>query len=634
MNITKYLDMYLEEGRSHVATIRAGLNTSDGALSADINELFRQAHSLKGMAASMGFTPTSSLAHGLESLFAVWRDGTTPSDDQIKTAVEAVDLLDAMLDDVQQNGNDSALAERASSVERNIGQGDGNATPAPSKWSLETREEKTGRERTSPPAEVPGMKLKVYVDPASPLPAARFLVVSKKLKSGFGEVTMAPELAEIQRGNLYTAIFSLPAGSKAKEAAHAIESLPEISRVELLETEPVRRTAGGKHSLVRSVRVSIDDLDLLLNQTGDLIYNLNIFESGLPSDEKRRFRFWLENYRSRLNRQFEQVLSARLVPFQVLVDRVGRTIRQLSSAMAKEVRFEYEGADQRVDGTLLEKLLDPLLHLTRNAIDHGLESAEERISAGKPESGLIRLEIRPEADAILVILSDDGRGMDVPAIRREAVERGLYTQTQAARLDEAQLLNLLTTPAFSTRKEVTEVSGRGVGLDVVRSAVESLSGHLNMESTSGKGSTFTLVIPSAVTLTDILVFGWEGVEARFGIPNSQIRHIHPLSNHQLTWVGEKRCLKNGEELLPVVPWKPGPVGKDGYGLEFASGEGRRVLLVSSVYQTEKVMILPWGPPLEMVPGWMGGALLATGDLAFVLDARVISKRIGEVADVQ
>lgn len=634
MNISQYLDMYLEEGRSHVAVMRTGLNPSGGAVTADINELFRQAHSLKGMAASMGFTSTSSLAHSLESLFALWRDGAPHEEEQVKTAVEAVDMLDAMLDEVQQNSSDSALADKANVIKKRIGQGEQEAVPAPAKWSLENSEKKTLPEDASPPGEAEAVKLKVHVDSASPLPTARFLVVLQKLKGRFGKVAMEPELAKIQSGNLYTATFTVPAGSEVKEAAHLVEALPEVSGVELIETAPVRQAVKDRHSLVRSVRVSIDDLDSLLNQTGDLIYNMNIFESELSSDEKRRFRFWLENYRSRLNRQFEQVLSARLVSFQVLVDRVGRTIRQLSSKMTKEVVFEYEGADQRVDGTLLEKLLDPLLHLARNAIDHGLESREERLAAGKPESGLIKLEIRPEADAILVILTDDGRGMDVPAIRREAVERGLFSQTQAARLDEAQLLNLLTTPAFTTRKEITEVSGRGVGLDVVRSAVESLGGHLDMESRSGHGTTFTLVIPSAVTLTDTLVFGWEGVESRFGIPTSQIRHIYPLSGHTLTWAGEKRCLKAGDELLPVLPWKPGPVGRDGYALGLISGEGLCALLVSSVYQTEKVMILPWGPPLEMVPGWMGGALLSTGELAFVLDARVLAKKIGEVADVQ
>jgi len=175
---------------------------------------------------------------------------------------------------------------------------------------------------------------------------------------------------------------------------------------------------------------------------------------------------------------------------------------------------------------------------------------------------------------------------------------------------------------------VTEVSGRGVGLDVVRSAIESAGGHLEMDSEQGKGSRFTLVVPSATTLTRVLVFGWDdGV--RYALPASQICHLYPLSNFPLVWSGSERFLQVGDELLPVLGWRPGPVGRDGVGLRVAAPGRDRVLLVSRVYQGERVAIMPWGQPLEMVSEWTGGALLSTGEIAYVMDGRVLVNREGD-----
>jgi two-component system chemotaxis sensor kinase CheA len=268
------------------------------------------------------------------------------------------------------------------------------------------------------------------------------------------------------------------------------------------------------------------------------------------------------------------------------------------------------------------------VHLVRNAVDHGLEPTARRCELGKPEEGSLRLVIARDSESLLISVEDDGCGVDVEAIRQAAVERGLYSAQEAATLDRASLFDLLTRPAFTTRREVTEVSGRGVGLDVVRSAVESLGGHLEMESEKGKGGRFTLVIPSATTLTRVLVFGWDdGI--RFALPASQIRRIYPLSTFPLVWSGSDRCLQAGEELLPVLRWRPGPVGREGAALRILS-EGRdRVLLVSRLYQGERVVVLPWGHPLEMVSEWMGGALLSTGEIAYVLDGRVLAKREGD-----
>ena len=394
--------------------------------------------------------------------------------------------------------------------------------------------------------------------------------------------------------------------------------------MELEEAQEARPRPDA--ALVRSLTVASEDMDALLNHAADLLHHLTGLETALTPPEARRHRFWVEAHRSRIQRLFDQVLSARLVPFEVLSERVARGARDVEARLGKKVRFETEGVDQAVDRSLLEKLLDPLTHLVRNAVDHGIEAPEERVRAGKPEAGRLQLTVHREADALIVSLADDGRGMDPEAIRRAAVERGLFTVQEASLLDTPRLFRLLTTPAFSTRSEVTEVSGRGVGLDVVLASVESLGGHLDIASEQGKGSTFTLVIPSAATLTRILTFGWDAVPARLALPTSQVLHIYPLASHPLVWAGSRRCLQAGEELLPVLGWRLGPVGRDGCAMRLASPAGDRVLLVSRVHQTERVVVQPLGPPLDRVPGWVGAALLTTGHIAYVLDARVLVRR--------
>ncbi len=633
MDLSKFCDLYIEEGREHSAKLSSGLRSPNPAESSTVNELFRHAHSLKGMAASMSFTPTSSLAHSLESLLALWREGKGPTPEQRKAAIRAADTLEALMDVVQENGNDSSLSGVASSVEKEVLAVYAEAGAAVAAVAQPSVPAGTAADTPAAPVGNDFARLKVSIDPSSPLPAARLLVVFKKLKETHDGCRIEPDIADIQRKNLKAAIFLLPPNARLKEVARSIKKLPEVTEVGLEEAPAKSADAVQDHRLIRSVRVSTPDLDLLLNQTGDLLCHLNEFEASLSKEEKKRHRFWLESHRSRMNRQYERVLSVRLIPFDVLVERVGRTIRELSEKLSKQVRFEAEGADQRIDSTILERLLDPLLHLVRNALDHGLETREERLASGKAPEGLIRLELRREADAFIVSLSDDGRGIDTEAVRRTAVDRGLYSPTDAAGLAPDKLLLLLTTPAFTTRKKVTQVSGRGVGLDVVRSAAESLGGHLDMESERGSGSRFTIVVPSAVTLTNTLIFGWKNLSSRFALPTSQIRHIYPLSRHPLEWSGNVRCLQTGEELLPILPWRPGPVGREGFGLGIAAGKEQKILLISSVYQAEKVMILPWRPPLEMVPGWIGGALLSTGELAYVLDGRVLVKRSEETADV-
>lgn len=627
MDLAKYLDLYLTEGREHLSQMRKGLPAEGPVPAEGVNDLFRHAHSLKGMAASMGFEATARLAHQLETLLNLWRKGQDATPGQVRMAVAAVDVLDSCLDEAQRSSSDAALdaeVERAATALQESGgpaSQDGKPpAPVPPPSSSEPAIPPDGSRFRS--------RLKVAIDPACPLPVARLMVVYERLRSEIPDCVMDPSLEEARRECVRAAAFWVPEEGALKDLARAVKDMPDVASVELERAEPAVARQESGASLVQSLRVPAEDLDELRAMTSESLYRLNQFESSMSSEERKRHHFWLESERAHLNRLFDRVLAMRLVSFDALVDRLGRTAREVSGRLGRPVRLEVSGADERVDRGLLERLLDPLIHLIRNAVDHGLEPAEDRRRAGKPAEGVIKLDIHRESEALLVSLEDDGRGIDAEVIRQAAVERGLFPPQEAALMDRSHLLNLLTAPAFSTRREVTELSGRGVGLDVVRSSVESVGGHLEMASEPGKGSRFTLVIPSATTLTRILVFGWEdGV--RYGLPASQIRHLYSLASVPLVWSGDRRFLQAGEELLPVLNWRQGPVGREGVALRLVAPERDRILLVSKVYQGERVVIMPWGPPLEMVSEWMGGALLATGEIAYILDGRVLVQREGE-----
>jgi len=622
MDLDKYRELYLSESREHLSRLRGLLeDLLKGSGIESVHDLFRHAHSLKGMAASMGFTATGDLAHSLENLFDLWRKGSPPLPPQVEAALRASDALEALLDAVRDTASDELAAPEAAAAGEGL-----RVTGAP-----EAPGSRPAPPATPPPSPEPSgaLRLAVSIDGASVLPAARVLVVAQKVREVFPEARMDPDLATLQQTNGRQVQFHLPEDPRVRDLARAVESLPEVAAVS------IQRASGGDRApeatIVRDLRVPARDLDALLNQTADLLHGLNQFEAGLGESGRRAHGLWLDAHRARLGRLYDQVLTIRLVPFEPLVEHLQRTVRELGSRLGKRARLEAAGAEEKLDRGLLERLRDPLLHLVRNALDHGIEDAAGRAAAGKPADGLLRIEVRRDAEALLVTLTDDGRGINAEEIRQAAVERGILTAQESSLLDEARLFDLLTLPAFSTRREVTEVSGRGVGLDVVRAAVESLGGHLEIRSAPGRGSVFTLVIPSAVALTRVLVFAWDPGGARFCLPASQVSRIYPLSSHALTWSGSRQLLVDGESLLPVLPWRLGPVGRDGFGLRLTLEGADRVLLVGSVFQIERVVIQPLGPPLDMVPEWMGGALLATGEVAYVLDGRVVARRSEEEA---
>lgn len=624
MDPNKYIELYFSEGLEHLSSLTKGLAPDGGLTKESVSELFRSAHSLKGMAAAMGFDSTSRLSHGLENILGKWRGGAVPDGEEREMALRATDLLHRLFELVRSSGNDSGLEDEVAAWLSSNGGTESIHAPR------ETPFQAAGPEPPAPasPSKQGAVRIKVSIDPESQLPAARLLVVFQKVKSLFPDCEISPPLAELQRSGVKTAEFGVSEHPELRNLARQIQSLPEVAHVEISAEE----AAESKGSLVSTLRLSASTLDEMLVRISHMLYHMTTLEQALPEAERRRQKFWLESHRSQLHQLYNGILEARLVSFDSLIERLERAVRDLSSRTGKPLRFRVEGKGEKVDKLLLEKLLDPLMHLVRNGADHGIESPAERNSAGKPSEGTLLLKIKREGEKLTIIFEDDGKGLDVDSIRENAVKRGIISPDRLETLTKRQLLELITLPSFSTKTEVTQISGRGVGLDVVRSAVESLGGTLELESEKGKGSKFFLIFPSAVTLTEVLVFSW-GPEFNFAIPASQVTKLYPLSQYQIAWVEGTKKLRVDDSFLEILDFRLSPVGKSGIAVGLDLGSRETVLLVSQVKQTEKVVILPWGPPLERVPHLIGGALLSTGEIVYILDGVTLAREETEAINV-
>jgi two-component system, chemotaxis family, sensor kinase CheA len=622
MDQNKYIQLYLSEGREHLSSLTSGLASEKGIKQESISELFRNAHSLKGMAAAMSFESTSRLAHELENILGVWRSGGVPAPADKERALRATDLLESLFQEVEKKGNDSGLESEVAEWFNAKGTGvKEENTEKPRQFELEPEK----------PAELPKSKtlrIKVAIDPESQLPAARLLIVFQKIKSVFESSQMIPPLSEIQKSGLKSADFTVSEHPELKNLARLIQALPEVVQVEIMGAD----AGETKGSLVSTIRLPASTLDDLLVRISHLLYHMNTLETALPPEEKRSQKFWLESHRSQLHQLYNEILEARLVSFDSLIERLERAVRDLSSRTGKKLKLKVEGKGEKVDKLLLEKLLDPLMHLVRNGADHGIEAPEDRKKTAKPAEGTLFLTIKREGEKLTIVFEDDGKGLDIEGIKESALMRGIINRDKAEKLSTREILELITLPSFSTKTEVTQISGRGVGLDVVRSSVESLGGKLEMESEKGKGSKFLLIFPSAVTLTEVLVFSWSP-DLSFAIPTSQVTKLYPLTQYPISWVEGTKKLRVDDRFLDILNFRLLPVGKSGIavGLEIESREV--VLLVSEVKQTERVVVLPWGSPLERIPHLIGGALLTTGEIVFILDGASLAREEMEAINV-
>lgn len=629
MDMARYTTLFLAEAEDHLRQSDEMVHSleRDGDCRENLHALFRHLHSLKGMAATMGFGDMSRISHALEDLLDRSRkdtaNGAVPGEDlvlvsnglaYIRTMVRAVgggrsldspdaaalaDLIRRRLAEPRPATPPQAAPLPTRSDEASEPQEDGKTA-----WEIELRMDDEGAGSTGKVVDLVNRLGALgsvrHISP--PLPCAG--------QSGFGKRISLLLESSLSRKDLENAMSTL-------KAIQSYRLAPGPAG------KPAKRT--GTRS-ARFVRVRADLLDRLMENSLELTLAheklSGILEGARDPGQIRS----LQRCRQLVENQYSTLTELRLVPFESVANRIRAGVDALSTRQGKKIRFRMEGLMVRLDRSLLESLVDPLLHIMRNAIDHGIESAEARVASGKSPEGTISLRLTREGNEVRFTIEDDGCGMSTDELRERAVELEFMTREQAGRLSGRECYFLVTLPGFSTVSRVGEVSGRGVGMDVVRSEVESLGGRLEISSGPGKGTLFALELPQSMAIIQALLVRCR--RSLYAVPVASISRTLAVRDAGLVREGDRLFLSSwgGGEPLPVIRMNPDdePSSLAAAVALLPPGGRGEAILVDEVLGRREVLVRPLDPPLRMLKEYSGAAMLGDGSIALVIDPRNLS----------
>jgi two-component system chemotaxis sensor kinase CheA len=632
------LELFVTEAEENIANLENGLlrleREGDAAL---VAELFRYAHTLKGSAGAAGLVEMSQLAHAMENLLDEVRNGKrNVTSELVDTLLECVDVLRAMvlaLRDGEKQPDPSLLVRKLSA------------------FSEEQRNQSdTSDQKVSMSSGGICATLNIFIKPECPMPSARafqaYLIMSR-----YGEITsLDPPVSEIQAGR---AKYRLVAQVKLPDDNSLSEMEQELTRFGDLVVEVQRQKDGQKISEIvtaqrevetsaapqaelQSVRVSIEQMDALLNLVGELVIERARLERGVRKVAELNGNGIAEELQgvtervSRIVSQLQEALTrTRMVPLNVVFARFPRLVRELARSMNKRVQLKIEGEDTEIDRALVEKLNECLVHLIRNAIDHGIEPPDERTAAGKPPEGLMEISASQSEGSVIVVVRDDGRGIDPNKIRRKAIERGLLTEEQASSLSDDDAIQFIFRSGFSTKEEVSEVSGRGVGMDAVKAAMEQIGGTIDLHSQIGAGTTVTLRLPLTLAIIPALLVRVGG--RLFALPMHSVTEVLDLQRSDIQEIG------TGEKVL-VLRGNPLPLfslakllgipngGTEGTGVIVRQQEKLIAMSVEGVEGKDEIVIKPLGYPLHNLRSFIGATILGDGSIALIVDLNGLTIR--------
>ncbi len=639
-DLSKYLALYVSESREHVDALSAGLvrlEQPDGVSQAPAgfaDELFRHAHSLKGMAAAMQQDGIALLAHRAEDVLGAFRArGEVPGAEGIDLLLSVTDALGGMIQEAGAGGRPAASEELVARLGA-LQSSSVSTRPAPA------IDEPAPPAAPEPPPGLRRIRVEVAVAEGSRAPSIRGFLVVKRLE-GIGTIASSrPSGEELRAGRMpgRTLSVEVDTGEPIAEVERTLAQISELASVRVEEggaaaaappPEPPLRSApepAAGTEPVRTVRVRAEMLDGFLDVAGELLLatsRLRELGKAMPEGLRRAHDEGVDRLQAITKDLHGRVMAARMTPLTALSDRLPRAARDLARRTGKQVEVVMTGSEIEVDRALLDEVSDPVLHLLRNAVDHGIETAAYRIAAGKRPTGRIEVSARRERDRVILEVSDDGQGMDAGALRRAAVARGAIAVEAAASLTDAEALLLCCLPGVSTSQEVTDVSGRGVGMDAVRRSVESLSGTLSVESRRGEGTRFTLRLPLTVAMQPVLLVR-VGSEV-LAIPVSKVHGAAHARLETLERVDGTPQFVFGDGTVPVLDLgsligaRGAPAGERRSVVVTDSESGRIGLAVDQLIGQQDAVLKPLHGPLALVPGLSAVTVLGNGRPVFVLD---------------
>ena len=682
MDVSQYLEIFVEETKEHLQSLNDNILVleNEPENKDTINEIFRSAHSLKGMAGTMGYKRMQTLTHDMENVFSEIRnDKLKVTSDLVDILFQCLDALEAYLDNIintQDEGTDdnaaiikllndylnggSGVAEQAApqAAQAAPQTADGVVTDF-SKVNFADFEQHAIMEAGTKNLNVYGVHVKI--DPSCILKAARAFLVFKSVEE-LGEIIKSiPSAQDIEdeKFDLDFDIFVITGESldkvlatvrnvsEIKDAEGSIIKLDEKKEEKPEETEKTEsakpatvpkagkpanpQPAKGKPVVNRSVRVDIDKLDVLMNLVSELIIAKNGLVSAAATsntEENQSVNEQIEYLERVTTNLHESVMNVRMVPIETVVNRFPRMIRDLSKKLDKKMELYMTGEETELDRTVIDEIGDPLMHLLRNSTDHGLESAEVRRERGKDEIGTIFLNAFQDGNNVVIEVGDDGNGIDIEKVKSKAIERGTITPEQAEVMSDKEVIDLLFLPSFSTSEKITDVSGRGVGLDVVKSKIESLGGVVECKSVLGEGSTFTIRLPLTLAIIQALMVKLGNEQYAIALGSIQTIEDIPLSD--IKYVQGKEVINLRGNIIPIirlgelldVPDRTEP-DESLIVVVIKKGDKQAGLVVDSLVGQMEIVIKSLGKYININKMISGATILGDGEVALIIDANAI-----------
>lgn len=673
----EYLSVFIDESKEYVQLLNESLlelekNTSDME---QINRAFRALHTLKGMAGTMGFEVLAKLCHRMESYLDGARSSKIKiSSNELDFLFAGLDMIDKMIQNIVNNGTDEIpddVNSLASIFERIAA---GEKVESKSAISAEKKDDNFGnfkklseerRNKEATPQvgsdsfaseiirdvldeankrKIPAYNVVINLQEGTQLKSARMYMVFHTLEElGVDIIKSIPSVEDIEAEKFDLTVELMCVGNVSQEKIY--EKIMKISEIKSVIVRPIEEkerviesneneeqsTDNGKQKgeeqkktkITQTVRVDIEKLDTLMNLMGELViarsriadilkkYNIKEVDESLA--QLSRITLDLQNV----------VMKVRMVPIEFVFNRFPRMVRDLSRSLNKEINFVMEGEETELDRTFVEVIGDPLVHLIRNAIDHGIETKEERISNGKTPIGTVKISARHEGNNVVIEVEDDGRGMNREKIMRKAIEKGLITEERAIGMPDEKIFEYVFLPGFSTKDEVSELSGRGVGMDVVKSTVDSLNGTVSLESKLGKGTKVTIRLPLTLAIIQALLIKVN--KYVYAIPISIIDSTLNISSKDIRVVQNEEVIVIRGEVIPLVKlWRV-------FGMEHEetpkemnvvvvkAGVRKYGLTVDTLIGQEDIVIKSLGKIFSDVKIFSGGATLGDGSIALILD---------------
>jgi len=589
----RFVDLYISETREHLQLLTRSILSLERGDAGAVEEAFRAAHTIKGLAAAMGHVAAAHAAHGLEDRLGEIRDGAAVTPESADALLSSLDLLEAAIDaGLEGDPTDAGLEMQA-----------GRPADFP---AAEPRPAPGG----APEGTVHSLIVAISGDAA--LPEARAELIRRAVADRDGVLGTWPTLSEPFGGVLHVFLGEAADVAGIESAAR---SAGDVASVQLVDGALARGSADGgigaspARSPVRPASVRVDRARL--DDMAEAIAELSVLHARATQSPDQLMSYRAAAVLASLQRM---ILQLRMVPVSSALDRVARLVRDASRSAGKEIEFETAGGEIELDQSVLDALADPLVHLLRNAIDHGIETPAEREAAGKPPCGRITVTVTRDTNAIRMLVSDDGRGIDVDAVAARGRELGLIRPDTTV---EADVLRLLFQPGFSTTRMVTDMSGRGVGLDIVAGRVRGLGGAIEISTLRGQGTTFTLRVPVTLALSHSLRVSLGNEE--YALPITHVREVVPLppgmpaDGGSITVRGEPLPLVDLGRVLGCGDSAPTAA------VVAELGERRVALGVGQVIGHEQVVVKPFDPPAGALPVFSGATILADGRPALLID---------------